>query len=47
MEFPANTTLLIIVCCHQFRNMEKTGIVKRKINCSTKDEFKEKDSLIS
>ena len=33
-EFPANTTVLIIDCCYQFKNMEKTGIVKRKINCS-------------
>ena len=33
-EFPANTTVLIIECCYQFKNMEKTGIVKRKINCS-------------
>ena len=26
----ANTTVLRIVCCHQFSNVEKTGIVKRK-----------------
>ena len=32
----ANTTVLRIECCHQFTNVEKTGIVKRKINFSTR-----------
>ena len=35
-ELQIHTTVLRIECCHQFTNVEKTGIVKRKINFSTR-----------